>query len=72
MLFRSQEMDIPYRKMISGAGHDAQVFGTYCSTALVFVPSVGGISHSPKEYTKLEDLTRGIIVLIELLYRLAY
>lgn len=67
-----QEMDIPYRKMISGAGHDAQVFGTYCPTALVFVPSVGGISHSPKEYTKLEDLTRGVIVLIELLYRLAY
>lgn len=67
-----QEMDIPHRKMISGAGHDAQVFGSYCPTALLFVPSVNGISHSPKEHTKLEDLKKGIIVLIELLYRLAY
>lgn len=67
-----QEMDIPNRKMISGAGHDAQMFGTYCPTALLFVPSAGGISHSPKEYTNLEDLKKGIIVLIELLHRVAY
>jgi allantoate deiminase len=67
-----EEMDIPNRKMISGAGHDSQVFGSYCPTALLFVPSAGGISHSPKEHTDLEDLKRGIIVLIELLHRLAY
>ncbi|WP_312092736.1 Zn-dependent hydrolase [Niallia sp.] len=67
-----QEMEIPNRTMISGAGHDAQVFGTYCPTALLFVPSAGGISHSPKEHTDLEDLKRGIIVLIEFLQRLAY
>ena len=67
-----QEMEIPNRTMISGAGHDAQVFGTYCPTALLFVPSTGGISHSPKEHTDLEDLKKGIIVLIEFLQRLAY
>lgn len=67
-----QEMNIPNRKMISGAGHDAQVFGTYCPSALLFVPSVSGVSHSPKEHTNLEDLKRGISVLIQLLHRLAY
>ncbi|MGN1386033.1 MAG: allantoate deiminase [Bacillus sp. (in: firmicutes)] len=63
---------IPYQYIVSGAGHDSQVFGSVCPTALLFVPSASGISHSPKEYTKLEDLETGIEVLSELLYRLAY
>ncbi|MGP7818473.1 allantoate deiminase [Niallia sp. 01092] len=67
-----KDMDIPYRKMISGAGHDSQMFGTYCPTALFFVPSKNGISHSPLEYTKPEDLKNGVIVLIEMLYKMAY
>ncbi|WP_445488035.1 allantoate deiminase [Niallia sp. 03133] len=67
-----KDMSIPYRKMISGAGHDSQMFGTYCPTALFFVPSKNGISHSPLEYTEAEDLKNGVIVLIEMLYRMAY
>lgn len=67
-----KELSIPYKHMISGAGHDAQIFGSYCPTALLFVPSVQGISHSPKEFTDLEDLKKGIIVLIHFLYKLAY
>ncbi len=63
---------IPYQYIVSGAGHDSQVFGSICPTALLFVPSAGGISHSPKEYTKTEDLEKGIEVLTELLYKLAY
>jgi len=63
---------LSYKSMTSGAGHDAQVFGTYCPTALLFVPSVNGISHSPDEYTNLKDLKNGVTVLIELLHRLAY
>ncbi len=64
--------NIPYQYIISGAGHDSQVFGSICPTALLFVPSVDGISHSPQEYTKTEDLDKGIDVLTELLYKLAY
>lgn len=64
--------NIPYQYIISGAGHDSQVFGSTCPTALLFVPSTGGISHSPKEFTKTEDLEKGIDVLTELLYKLAY
>jgi len=67
-----QDMSIPYKKMISGAGHDSQMFGTFCPTALLFVPSSNGISHSPSEFTKIEDLKNGVIVLIELLHKLAY
>jgi len=66
------DMKVPYKEMVSGAGHDAQIFGTYCPTALLFVPSVNGISHSPKEWTKMEDLRNGIVVLFELLHRMAY
>jgi allantoate deiminase len=61
-----------YQETISGAGHDAQVFGPVCPTILLFVPSKNGISHSPKEFTSLEDLETGIELLTEVLYKLAY
>ena len=63
---------IPYQYIVSGAGHDSQVFGAICPTALLFVPSADGISHSPMEYTKPDDLEKGIEILTELLYQLAY
>ncbi|OWR31561.1 allantoate amidohydrolase [Saccharibacillus sp. O23] len=63
---------VSYKTMTSGAGHDSQVFGTFCPTALLFVPSRGGISHSPAEFTETEDLERGVKLLIDLLYQLAY
>ncbi|MFS3930615.1 allantoate deiminase [Priestia flexa] len=68
----SEEKNISYMKMVSGAGHDSQVFGRKLPTCLLFVPSENGISHSPKEYTSAEQLEKGIQVLIELLYKLAY
>ncbi|WP_251552051.1 allantoate deiminase [Neobacillus muris] len=61
-----------YQDIVSGAGHDSQVFGAMCPTSLLFVPSQNGISHSPKEFTSLEDLDAGIDLLTEVLYRLAY
>ncbi|NHN31014.1 M20 family metallo-hydrolase [Paenibacillus agricola] len=60
------------RDMYSGAGHDAQVLAPICPSTMVFVPSRAGISHSPDEYTKPEELATGIIVLIDILYALAY
>lgn len=59
-------------KMVSGAGHDAQIFATYCPTTLFFVPSYQGISHSPLEHTDVTDLENGIQLLMHLLYKLAY
>jgi N-carbamoyl-L-amino-acid hydrolase len=48
----------------SGAGHDAQMAATLCPMGMIFVPSVGGVSHSPKELTAWEDCARGADVLL--------
>ncbi len=61
-----------YKVMPSGAGHDSQIFAEYVPTAMIFVPSIGGISHNINEETKIEDLVKGIAVLSEVLYELAY
>jgi len=65
-------MNLPARRMASGAGHDAQLFAPLCPTALLFVPSRDGISHSPEEYTSPEHLAEGAAVLAACLYELAY
>lgn len=61
-----------YKLMPSGAGHDAQIFADFVPTAMLFVPSIGGISHNTNEETKIEDLVKGIEVLKDVLYELAY
>ena len=68
----AEQKNIRYQSIISGAGHDAQVFGEVCPTTMLFVPSHQGISHSPSEFTKLDDLEVGIDLLTEVLYKLAY
>jgi len=50
--------------MPSGAGHDAQEISRIAPMGMIFVPSVGGISHSPREFTKAADVTRGADVLL--------
>lgn len=67
-----EERNIPYKLMHSGAAHDAQVVASVVPTAMVFVPSQAGISHSPLEYTNDQALENGIDVLAETLRQLAY
>ena len=52
------------RRLPSGAGHDAQMLSRVCPTGMIFVPSVGGISHSPKEFTRDEHVTAGANALL--------
>ena len=52
------------QRMPSGAGHDAQEVAHIAPMAMIFVPSVGGISHSPREFTKPEDVVNGANVLL--------
>lgn len=59
------------RPMTSGAGHDAQMLARICPTAMIFVPSVKGISHNPAEFTEPDDLVAGANVLLATLYELA-
>jgi N-carbamoyl-L-amino-acid hydrolase len=57
--------------MTSGAGHDAQMMARLCPTAMIFVPSVKGISHNPAEHTVPADLAAGADVLLHTLLGLA-
>ena len=59
------------RRMTSGAGHDAQMLARTCPAAMIFVPSVGGISHNPREHTPAPDLVAGADVLLDVVRRLA-
>ncbi|MFM8267026.1 MAG: Zn-dependent hydrolase [Ilumatobacteraceae bacterium] len=53
------------RRMPSGAGHDAQMLARICPTAMVFVPSVDGLSHNLAEYTTPADIAAGADVLLQ-------
>ncbi len=59
------------RRLPSGAGHDAQMLARVCPTAMIFVPSVGGISHNVREYTSPEHLQAGTNVLLHVMLDLA-
>ncbi len=52
------------QRMPSGAGHDAQEIARIAPMGMIFIPSVGGISHSPKEFSKPEDVVNGANVLL--------
>ncbi len=66
-----ETLDLPFRRMISGAYHDAMIMGRRIPVGMIFVPSRDGVSHHPDEYTSPEDLDRGVAVLAETLERLA-
>lgn len=59
------------KRMTSGAGHDAQMLARIAPTAMIFVPSIGGISHNPREMTHDTDLVAGANVLLDVTQRLA-
>lgn len=61
----------PARRMTSGAGHDAQMMARICPTAMIFTPSIGGISHNPREATAPEHLEIGANALLHTMLRLA-
>jgi allantoate deiminase len=66
----AEELGVRWKPMISGAGHDSQVMATRVPTAMLFVPSRDGRSHSAAEYTSAEDAARGATVLAAALQRL--
>jgi acetylornithine deacetylase/succinyl-diaminopimelate desuccinylase-like protein len=57
--------------MTSGAYHDAMIMGRRVPVGMIFVPSRGGVSHHPDEYTSPTELDRGVAVLAGTLERLA-
>lgn len=59
------------RRMTSGAGQDAQMLARICPTAMIFVPSVNGVSHNPEECTREKDLINGANVLLDVVSELS-
>lgn len=66
----ARALGLSTRRMPSGAGHDAQSMAKLGPMGMIFVPSVGGISHAPDEYTAPEDNTNGANVLLSALLAL--
>ena len=61
----AQRRGLPHRRMTSGAGHDAQMLARIAPSAMIFVPSRGGISHNPREHTHDDQLALGAQVLLD-------
>jgi N-carbamoyl-L-amino-acid hydrolase len=66
----AREQGLSTRDMPSGAGHDAQSMARLGPMGMIFVPSVGGISHSPRELTHPRDVVNGANVLLHTLLKL--
>lgn len=60
----AQRAELEAMRLPSGAGHDAQMIAALCPMGMIFVPSLGGISHSPLERTTWDDCARGAAVLL--------
>jgi N-carbamoyl-L-amino-acid hydrolase len=63
----ANELGHSTRRLASGAGHDAQMLARVCPTAMIFTPSVAGLSHNIAEYTKPDDVAAGADVLLHVL-----
>jgi N-carbamoyl-L-amino-acid hydrolase len=61
----ASSLNLTSKVMPSGAGHDAQEISHITPTGMIFVPSVGGISHAPKEFTSQQDMANGANVLLQ-------
>jgi beta-ureidopropionase / N-carbamoyl-L-amino-acid hydrolase len=62
-------LDLLTMHLPSGAGHDAQFLAKIAPMGMIFVPSMGGISHSPKEFTRWSDCANGANVLLQTILR---
>ncbi|HEY2782299.1 MAG TPA: M20 family metallo-hydrolase [Steroidobacteraceae bacterium] len=61
---KAKELGLSSKLMPSGAGHDAQEMANLGPIGMIFIPSVGGISHSPKEFSLPGDIENGANVLL--------
>ena len=64
------DLGLSHVSLTSGAGHDGQSLADLCPVGMIFVPSVDGASHSPREFTKWEDCVNGANVLLQAVLRL--
>jgi N-carbamoyl-L-amino-acid hydrolase len=60
----AKRLNFSTKLMPSGAGHDAQEMANLGPIGMIFIPSVGGISHSPKEFSNPGDIENGANVML--------
>jgi len=65
------KLDYPSLELPSGPGHDAQILAGLTDVGMIFIPCVDGISHSPQEAVRWEDLEKGANLLLQVLIQLA-
>ncbi|MGH9969717.1 MAG: M20 family metallo-hydrolase [Pyrinomonadaceae bacterium] len=66
----AKELGLTTKLLPSGAGHDAQDMARLAPVGMIFVPSVDGISHSPREFSRPNDIRNGANVLLHTLLKL--
>lgn len=66
----ARDLGLGSMRMPSGAGHDAQSIARFAPVGMIFIPSVGGISHSPREFSRAEEIEAGVNVLLHALLAL--
>ena len=66
----ANELNYSFKKMPSGAGHDAQDMAIIVPSGMIFIPSVDGISHSPKEFSSDEAVYKGTNILLNTILKL--
>lgn len=66
----ASRLGFTYQFLPSGAGHDAQEMALLAPMGMIFIPSVGGISHSPKEFSTATDMANGANVLLHTILQL--
>jgi N-carbamoyl-L-amino-acid hydrolase len=72
-MMKNESEKLGYRHITlpSGAGHDAQIVASVAEPGMIFIPCEDGISHSPKEKIRWEDLDKGANLLLQMLMKLA-
>jgi N-carbamoyl-L-amino-acid hydrolase len=66
----AQSLGFSTKFMQSGAGHDSQHMASIAPSAMIFIPSIGGISHSPKEFSTATDMENGANVLLQTILKI--
>jgi len=66
----AEELGLKYKQMPSGAGHDAQAIAKIAPAGMIFIPSKDGISHSPGEFSFVNDIASGASVMYHTILKL--
>ena len=66
----AKSLGYSHKRMVSGAGHDAQFIASYIPSTMLFVPSKNGKSHCEEEYTSWEECKKGVNVILDTVLRL--